>query len=43
MIDNIITYSPYSSYYYVIVTSANYSAVLLSRGIDGNHVTSAIG
>ena len=42
MIDNIITYSPYSSYY-VTVTSANYIAVLLSRGIDGNHVTSAIG
>ena len=39
MTQNIITYSPYSSYFDT-KTSANASAVLLSRGTDGNHVTS---
>ena len=33
IIDNIITYSPYSPYY-VTITSANDSAVSLSRGTD---------
>jgi len=37
IINNIITYSPYSSYY-VTRTSANGSAVSLSRDTDGNHV-----
>ena len=39
IIDNIITYNPYSLYY-VTRTSANGSAVSLSRDTDGNHVTS---
>ena len=38
IIDNIITYSPYSLYY-VTRTSANDSAVSLSCDTDGNHVT----
>ena len=41
IIDNIITYSPYSPYY-VTITSANDSTVSLSRGIDGNHVSSVL-
>ena len=39
IIDNIIAYSPYRPYY-VTRTSANDSAVFLSRDTDGNHVTS---
>ena len=38
IIGNIITYSPY----YITQTSANGSAVLLSRDTDGNHVTSIL-
>ena len=40
-LDNIITYSPYSPYY-VTRTSANDSALSLSRHIDGNSVTSIL-
>ena len=38
-IDNIITFNPYSPCY-ATITSANDSVVSLSRGTDGNHVTS---
>ena len=41
MIDNIITFNPYSPYY-VKITSANDNAVLLPRGTDGNHMTSTL-
>ena len=38
IIDNIITYRPYSPYY-VTLTSANDNTVSLSRSTDYNHVT----
>ena len=41
VIDNTFTYSPYSPYY-VTITAANDSVVLLSRGTDGNHQYSAL-
>ena len=41
IINNIITCSP-NGPYFVIITSANGSALSLSRGIDGYHVTSKL-
>ena len=41
IIDHINTFNPYSPYY-VTITSANDRAVSLSRGTDGNHVTSIL-